>query len=133
MKLRFNIIVLLFLVLFPKQSFLECTSFCFETNDTILFGNNLDAYISDGLVVVNKRNVFKIAIWQSNPVNWTSKYGSLTFNQWGREFPSRGINEAGLAVGEMTHVTPILIHVHQFSICNGYNINWIIVQRLKKL
>jgi penicillin V acylase-like amidase (Ntn superfamily) len=101
MKLRFNIIVLLFLVLFPKQSFLECTSFCFEINDTILFGNNLDAYISDGLVVVNKRNVFKIAIWQSNPVNWTSKYGSITFNQWGREFPSRGINEAGLVVGEM--------------------------------
>jgi choloylglycine hydrolase len=26
---------------------------------------------------------------------WTSRYGSITFNQYGREFPSGGINEKG--------------------------------------
>jgi choloylglycine hydrolase len=41
-------------------------------------------------------------MWYPNPTQWTSKYGSITVNQWGREFPSRGMNEAGLAVGEMT-------------------------------
>jgi choloylglycine hydrolase len=29
---------------------------------------------------------------------WTSRYGSVTFNQYGREFPSGGINERGLVV-----------------------------------
>lgn len=29
---------------------------------------------------------------------WTSRYGSLTFNQHGRDFPLGGFNEAGLAV-----------------------------------
>jgi penicillin V acylase-like amidase (Ntn superfamily) len=102
MKLRFNFIVLLLLILSSKQNFAQCTSFCFTTNDTILFGNNLDWHVGDGLVVVNKRNVSKTAAWFTNPASWTSKYGSITVNQWGREFPSRGINEAGLVVGEMT-------------------------------
>jgi penicillin V acylase-like amidase (Ntn superfamily) len=88
--------------LFFQQSFAECTSFCFVTNDTILFGNNLDWHVGDGLLIVNKRNVSKTAAWFTNPASWTSKYGSITINQWGREFPSRGINEAGLVVGEMT-------------------------------
>jgi len=79
-----------------------CTSFCFCAGDTVLFGNTLDWYIGDGLVVINKRNVSKTAIWYPNPAKWTSKYGSVTINQWGREFPSRGMNEAGLVVGEMT-------------------------------
>jgi choloylglycine hydrolase len=29
---------------------------------------------------------------------WTSKYGSVTFNQFGREFPVGGINEQGLVI-----------------------------------
>jgi choloylglycine hydrolase len=56
----------------------------------------------EGLIVVNKRNVSKTAIAVSNPVKWTSKFGSISFNQWGCEFPCRGMNETGLAIGEMT-------------------------------
>jgi len=82
--------------------FAECTSFCFSTGDTILFGNNLDWYTGNGLVVVNKRNVSKTGCWYTNKPSWISKYGSITINQFGREFPSRGMNEAGLAIGEMT-------------------------------
>jgi choloylglycine hydrolase len=32
------------------------------------------------------------------PVRWISKYGSITFNQVGKEFPFGGINEKGLVV-----------------------------------
>jgi choloylglycine hydrolase len=32
------------------------------------------------------------------PPTWTAQYGSVTFNQYGREFPVGGMNEAGLAV-----------------------------------
>ncbi|MCP4688027.1 MAG: linear amide C-N hydrolase, partial [Desulfobacterales bacterium] len=36
------------------------------------------------------------------PAVWTSKYGSVTFNQYGRGFPTGGMNEAGLVVEVMT-------------------------------
>ena len=32
---------------------------------------------------------------------WTAQYGSITFNQYGRELPTGGINEAGLVVESM--------------------------------
>jgi choloylglycine hydrolase len=35
-------------------------------------------------------------------LEWTSRYGSITYNVFGREFPDGGMNEAGLYVGEMT-------------------------------
>ena len=35
------------------------------------------------------------------PITWTSKYGSITFNQIGREFPYGGMNEAGLVIEQM--------------------------------
>lgn len=98
-NMKFIFIVFL---LFTTKCFSECTSFCLMSNDTILFGNNLDWYIGDGIIFVNKRNVSKTGCWFSNKPTWTSKYGSITINQFGREFPSRGMNEAGLAVGEMT-------------------------------
>lgn len=36
-----------------------------------------------------------------NHAKWTSKYGSVTFNQIGKEFPYGGINEKGLAVEQL--------------------------------
>ena len=56
------------------------------------------------MVVVNKRNVKKVAFAPLPAVTtavWTSKYGSVTFNQYGREFPNGGINEKGLAIEVM--------------------------------
>ena len=35
---------------------------------------------------------------EKNPARWNSKYGSITFNQYGREAPSGGMNEAGLVI-----------------------------------
>jgi choloylglycine hydrolase len=50
------------------------------------------------LIVVNKRGVAKSALSESNPAKWVSKYGSMTFNQYGRELPLGGMNEAGLVI-----------------------------------
>jgi len=50
--------------------------------------------------MVNPRGLAKTALVgeDATPVRWTSRYGSLTFNQYGREFPLGGMNEAGLAM-----------------------------------
>jgi len=83
----------------------SCTSFCFETEDELLFGRSFDWHIGNGLVIVNKRNVSKkawLGVIIDQPVaSWISKYGSITFNQAGRELPFGGINEAGLVVEEL--------------------------------
>ncbi len=65
-----------------------------------MFGRNLDWYSDDGVVVVNKRNVTKesLVFPPEQPTSWTSKYGSITFNQFGKEFPFGGMNERGLVV-----------------------------------
>jgi penicillin V acylase-like amidase (Ntn superfamily) len=77
---------------------LPCTTLGFEAGLEVLVGKNYDWDIGDGMVVVNKRGVVKQAFVTRNPARWTSRFGSVTFNQYGREFPSGGINEAGLVV-----------------------------------
>jgi penicillin V acylase-like amidase (Ntn superfamily) len=77
-----------------------CTTFCLRKGSTAVFGKNYDWHFDDGLVLVNKRGVAKTATRPASgePAQWTSRYGSLTFNQFGREFPSGGLNEAGLVL-----------------------------------
>jgi penicillin V acylase-like amidase (Ntn superfamily) len=57
--------------------------------------------LDDGQVFVNKWGVKKTTFCSknhksNNPVTWISKYGSITFTQYGCEFATSGINEAGL-------------------------------------
>lgn len=78
-----------------------CTTFCFRINGEWIFGRNYDFEIEHGLIIVNKRDVTKTAVLQpgtGKPAWWVSKYGSITFNQFGREFPLGGMNEAGLVI-----------------------------------
>ncbi|HEX5132386.1 MAG TPA: linear amide C-N hydrolase [Candidatus Krumholzibacteria bacterium] len=75
-----------------------CTTFCFNGDGNLVFGKNYDWGIGMGLVVVNKRLVMKRAFVDEGAFVWTSRYGSVTFNQYGREFPCGGMNEAGLVV-----------------------------------
>jgi penicillin V acylase-like amidase (Ntn superfamily) len=81
---------------------LSCTTFCLKSSGEILFGKNYDWMIGDGLLFVNKRGVAKTAMGDipgtPNTAKWVSKYGSVTFNQYGRENPSGGMNEAGLVI-----------------------------------
>jgi choloylglycine hydrolase len=80
-----------------------CTTFCLEGPEGPVFGRNYDWPVSVGLVVVNKRGLVKTAMvdTQEAPATWTSRYGSITFNQYGRELPMGGLNEAGLVVEQM--------------------------------
>ena len=91
----------------------RCSTFMFRDDHTFLVGHNLDeSYEVPGVIAINKRNVqktsisfFEILTAQKPPsptCNWTSRYGSVTFNALGREFPDGGINEAGLYIQEMT-------------------------------
>lgn len=75
-----------------------CTTFCLKNSGEVLFGKNYDWNIGDGLLFVNKRNVEKEGAADTNAAKWVSKYGSVTFNQYGRENPSGGMNEAGLVI-----------------------------------
>jgi len=91
-----------FLVLvsiFAVETF-ACTTFCLKKGDEVLCGKNYDWMIGDGLIFVNKRGVEKSAMVEDNetPARWVSKYGSVTFNQYGKDNPSGGMNEAGLVI-----------------------------------
>ena len=80
-----------------------CSAVCLNKKGQLILGNNMDWISGDGMVVVNKRNVRKRGFWYENTPDWTwtSKYGSISFNTEGREFPIRGMNEAGLAIVEL--------------------------------
>jgi len=90
------------LCLTVSQSF-ACTTFCLCGKGEVLFGRNYDFRIGDALIFVNKRGVAKTAtvVDSPNPAKWVSRYGSVTFNQFGRENPTGGMNEAGLVVEQM--------------------------------
>ena len=72
----------------------------FVKNTQMFLGKNFDWYNGDGVVLQNKRGVKKVAygLDRENVVGWTSRYGSVTFNQVGKEFPYGGVNERGLAI-----------------------------------
>ncbi|REK30607.1 MAG: linear amide C-N hydrolase [Planctomycetota bacterium] len=76
-----------------------CSSFCLIREGRPYCGQNYDWHLDDGLVLVNKRGLRKRGLVDDpRPAAWTSRYGSVTFNQYGREFPCSGMNEAGLVV-----------------------------------
>src|SRR2546423_6607847 len=72
-----------------------CTTFCMGNDSSIVFGANYDWDTGVGLVMINKRNMAKTSM-TSTPASWTSRFASVTLNQYGRDFPTGGMNEAGL-------------------------------------
>lgn len=83
---------------------LACTTFSFaDKNGNIVLGRNFDFPVGTGHIEINKRNMRKIAFIKppEKALEWISKYGSITFNQIGKEFPYGGINEAGLVIEQM--------------------------------
>src|SRR5215217_5618725 len=76
-----------------------CTTLCLVRDGEVLYGRNYDFEIGQGFVMTNRRGVLKTSA--AGTLHWMSRYGSATFNQWGREFPMDGMNEAGLVVALM--------------------------------
>ncbi len=90
-------------VVWPGSGF-SCTTFFIDDTDRPVLGTNYDWSFGSGMAVVNKRGVKKKGMTVSDPVQspaWISEYGSITFNQYGRETPMGGMNEAGLVVHQM--------------------------------
>lgn len=82
-------------------SALACTAFLMQEGDQRLVAKSYDWDQDQGLVLINKRGVQKQALVldpRDSPARWTSRYASLTFNQYGREMPNGGLNEAGLVM-----------------------------------
>lgn len=84
-----------------------CTVFKLQTDEGSKFivGKNYDTpdpcY---GMIFTNQRNIEKKALilQPEIPKQWKSSLGSITFSQVGKEFPSCGMNEAGLIVEQTT-------------------------------
>lgn len=83
---------------------LPCTTFILRSQNHLYLGRNLDWISGTGLIMTNSKNMVKTALVDSGekPAKWISRYGSLTFNQVGRELPFGGMNEAGLVVEHMS-------------------------------
>jgi penicillin V acylase-like amidase (Ntn superfamily) len=103
------LITIIIMTCVPVTDSHACTAFC--TKQDLFFkrhwlvGVNYDWLLEDGLVMINKRGLSKTTQYDSSvsemPAKWTSKYGSVTFNQYGRECGARGMNEAGLVVSSL--------------------------------
>ena len=102
-RLTVSIIIITIVALIPYLAY-PCTTFVLHRGKRLIFGRNLDWITGTGLIMTNPRGVSKTALMDpaEDPVSWVSKYGSITFNQVGRDLPYGGINEAGLVVEHMT-------------------------------
>lgn len=97
-----SVVQFIFLVafLFGTEVAWACSSFQMTVDGQTLVAHNFDWDSGIGLIVVNKRGVAKQGLVNPGPVlaEWTSLYGSVTFNHYGREMPQTGMNEAGLMI-----------------------------------
>ncbi len=95
-----KILALFFLFAFIYIRTMGCTTFFLQKNGQMVFGRNYDWVTATGFVNTNLRGLAKtsLPLDEGNILRWTSKYGSVTFNQYGKEFPNGGMNEQGLVV-----------------------------------
>ena len=90
----------LLIILFNIKFIYACTTFFINKDGHMIFGRNYDWITDAGMVCTNLKGLSKISMKTENgeTINWISKYGSITFNQYGKEFPTGGMNEKGLVV-----------------------------------
>ncbi|TFG74404.1 MAG: linear amide C-N hydrolase [Chrysiogenales bacterium] len=110
----------------PDKEPQNCSTFMLKAGQEIFLGHNLDEspeLFVPGLVCINRRQAYRegiswnelvappreyekaIVAFEKKPtpkLSWISKYGSVTFNSEGVDFPDGGMNEKGLAVFEMS-------------------------------
>src|SRR5688500_6598065 len=91
----------LIIIIYSHVSCLHaCTTFFINKNGQMVFGRNYDWITDAGMVCTNLKGLSKTSLQTENgeTINWVSLYGSITFNQYGKEFPTGGMNEKGLVV-----------------------------------
>jgi len=79
---------------------LACSSLVLKNGSEVFLAKNFDWTYGNGYLIKNLRSTKKQAFYTQagKPVSWISKYGSVTFNQNGKEMPYGGMNEKGLTV-----------------------------------
>jgi penicillin V acylase-like amidase (Ntn superfamily) len=82
-----------------------CSVFCADGGGQLFVGRGYDWRFDEGMIVVNKRGQAKTAFVYAGEgrdglASWTSRYGSVSFVQYGRENAFAGMNEAGLTAHE---------------------------------
>jgi penicillin V acylase-like amidase (Ntn superfamily) len=94
-----KLLALLLLALYAPFGF-ACTTFLLSKDGKHYFGRNYDWVTGNGMVMVNARGVEKTSLKaeKDKPLGWISEFGSVTFNQYGKENPTGGMNEKGLVV-----------------------------------
>jgi penicillin V acylase-like amidase (Ntn superfamily) len=129
------IVLGLFFVLGP-QKIAACSTFKLQCGNELIYGHNLNNNGSDvpGLVFINKRGVFKTGRTMSelmdkektNPsaLTWISRYGSVTFNAFGKDFPDGGMNEAGLYIWEMGLGNEEIVYPKNNALPKLNQMNW---------
>ncbi|MBP6398063.1 MAG: linear amide C-N hydrolase, partial [Saprospiraceae bacterium] len=95
-----NCILALFIVAFVGGKTQACSAIVLKDQQQIFLAKNFDWTFRQGVMLKNLRGVNKTAYYthQGSQANWISKYGSITFNQNGKEMPYGGMNEKGLAI-----------------------------------
>jgi len=104
-KIMVMIIISICMYLVPVTGY-ACTAFMLDDSGQPVYAKNTEFLKIPGFLIVNKRGVAKTSITppiepDAEHINWTSKYGSVTFNLFAREWPFEGINEAGLFITEL--------------------------------
>lgn len=107
------ITVTLILLCFLSRQVMACSAFVLKKGDecVMAFNENWPGEAS-GFVLINqpgrqKRGVTESELWVTkdlkadSDIHWTSKYGSITFNCFGKDLPVFGVNEKGLMVAEL--------------------------------
>jgi len=112
-KIFITSFLILFLVFLNHLTMYACSTFKLQKGNELIYGHNLNQgdIGVPGLIFINKRGIFKLGrTWSElttkerlNPSShcWISRYGSVTFNNFGRDFPDGGMNEVGLYIWEM--------------------------------
>lgn len=92
-----------FLFFSGANNLFACSTFLLENGERMVFGRNYDFSTGEAHISINKRGLEKTSFTlpPEKAFSWTSKYGSISFNQYGREFSVGGMNEAGLVVEVM--------------------------------
>jgi penicillin V acylase-like amidase (Ntn superfamily)/uncharacterized protein (DUF2141 family) len=95
-KLLFTLLTLTLII----KTVYPCSAIVLKNDNQILLAKNFDWTYGDGIIMKNLRGIKKTAYFTQTgeQAQWTSKYGSVTFNQNGREMPYGGMNEKGLAI-----------------------------------
>lgn len=100
-KMYFLLMILFFISIVLTENSKACITLCIRDSNSFICSFSYDFDTCLAYVTINKRNLTKSSLFyieEDEPVTWTSKYGSITFNQIGNQLPICGMNEKGLAV-----------------------------------